>query len=814
MRFYALLIVALSWSLPCSAQSIVYIDASNTATTQNGASWATAYSDLQDALDAASTGDSLFVAAGEYRPSTNPYSSSNPRLNTFFFGGTNALWIIGGFDGTETNFNQRATDSTSVHVTHQTLLSGDIGTLNDSSDNAYHVVTVIGGGASLIFDGLTIGHGNADDTTFQSVANTPVYNDYGGGLYSAASAHGMHDVVFRRNHAKRGGGASYVTETPTSSQVRNRFVDCTFIQNRLDHDIPQDNSSGGAALLFHDYLGAEVNGCSFLENKEVGSQGGGAVRCISSNPLVRHSKFISNESAIGDGGGAVYCASESTPQFDTCTFRQNSTSNQGGAVYCDNSAPTFTDCLFLENEGVSGAGAIEMDGGSDAQFNACTFAGNHSDNDGGAVQNWKSSPRFYACRFSNNAAGGDGGGIFNYTDCSPWIVNCWFEANEASGNGGALYNRRNSNPVVVNTVMKGNEAGGSGGGIYSQMSNSAPCSPVVTNTTITQNLAGTSGGGAFDDGEGASKLRNSIVTGNIAPSGPDVEAPAALAATALGHSLVGDEYFEDGTSSPIIFTNAIFLDPNNGDFHLAANGEAIDMGDSSYFALNGTPDLSSYTVDIDNMTRTMGENTDLGAYESCGDTATTSASLVVSPNDTVDSGMVITFTSNLVNVGAVDSFAWKLNGIVLSQGTVDTLQLTAGVSIQDNDVVSFWYDAGIYCVAPDTGSSNAIAIHVTVPVDTADTNNNDTTIGIATGVPAQLRLYPNPTKNLVTIEFKQHEEGRILVYNALGETVLQSQWLPSRPQLILDTSAWPSGLYFVQLASPSRSVHSELIIQR
>ncbi|MEQ9186311.1 MAG: hypothetical protein RLP15_01150 [Cryomorphaceae bacterium] len=813
MRLHAFLIIAFFCSGATFAQGIIFVDAGNSGT-QNGQSWSTAYADLQDALDAASTGDSLFIAAGEYHPSSNPYSSSNPRLNTFFFGGTNSLWVIGGFAGTETSFNQRADDSTSVHVSNRTLLSGDIGALNDSSDNAYHVVTVIGGGASLIFNGLTISHGNANDTTSLSIANTPVYNDYGGGLYSAASEHGMLDIVFMRNHAKRGGGAGYVTQTPSSNQDRNRFTDCTFFQNRLDHDASQDGQSGGAALLFHEYLGADVYNCSFLENKEVGSQGGGAIRCITSNPLVSHSTFKSNESSIGDGGGAVYCALESSPQFDTCTFWQNSTLDQGGAVYCDNSTPTFNECLFVENEGVSGAGAIEMDGESNAQFTSCTFSDNHTDNDGGAIQNWKSSPIFYKCTFLDNTAEGDGGGIFNYTDCSPWIANSWFEGNEAAGNGGALYNRRNSNPVVVNSVMIGNQAGGSGGGVYTLMSNSAPCSPVVTNSTITQNLAGTSGGGAFDDGEGDSKLRNSIVTGNLAPSGEDVEAPAALAATALGHSLVGNEYYEDGTSSPIIFTNAIFLDPINGDFRLAPNGEAIDMGDSSYFANNGTPDLSAYSLDLADMTRTMGDNTDLGAYESCGDTATTSASLVVGPNDTVDSGTVITFTSSLMNVGVVDSFAWKLNGTVLSQGTVDTLQLTAGVGIQDNDVVSFWYDAGVYCVAPDTGSSNAIAIHVTIPIDTTDTSNNDTTIGVAARVPAQMNLYPNPAMNHVMLEFGIIEKGRLLIRNSLGQVRFEQEISEKRRKLEVNTAAWPEGFYFIHFSTPNRSRYSILVIQR
>src|SRR3712207_9023372 len=44
-----------------------------------------------------------------------------------------------------------------------TILSGDIGAVNDAADNSYHVVTSAGADSTTVLDGFTVQGGNAND---------------------------------------------------------------------------------------------------------------------------------------------------------------------------------------------------------------------------------------------------------------------------------------------------------------------------------------------------------------------------------------------------------------------------------------------------------------------------------------------------------------------------------------------------------------------------------------------------------------------------------------------------------------------------
>jgi hypothetical protein len=91
-----------------AARSIIYVDVDAPAG-GDGASWITAFNDLQDALDASVDGNQLWIAEGEYTP-----------FETTVFHIHADIELYGGFKGTETELWQRNPEL------HHTIINGDL----------------------------------------------------------------------------------------------------------------------------------------------------------------------------------------------------------------------------------------------------------------------------------------------------------------------------------------------------------------------------------------------------------------------------------------------------------------------------------------------------------------------------------------------------------------------------------------------------------------------------------------------------------------------------------------------------------------
>jgi hypothetical protein len=101
--------------------------------------------------------------------------------------------------------------------------------------------------------------------------------------------------------------------------------------------------------------------------------GGGGVRCVNSNLLVRDC-LITDCDASGDGGG-IY-AWDSNVEIEACRVA-NCSGNQGGGVYVLSGSPLtvrVADCEILDNEAASGGGIVAL--GYEVTIVRCVVSGN------------------------------------------------------------------------------------------------------------------------------------------------------------------------------------------------------------------------------------------------------------------------------------------------------------------------------------------------------------------------------------------------------------------------------------------------------
>ncbi|MHC4572904.1 MAG: hypothetical protein ACYS76_02035 [Planctomycetota bacterium] len=142
--------------------TVIYVDRIALGA-NDGLSWGSAYNYLADALaDAAAKSEAveILVAEGTYKP--DPNGLADPRDATF--GLINGVAIYGGFPSGGGDWSSRDPNA------HETILSGDIGTVDVNSDNSYHVVTGSGTEPNAVLDGFTITKGNAETASLSPKA--------------------------------------------------------------------------------------------------------------------------------------------------------------------------------------------------------------------------------------------------------------------------------------------------------------------------------------------------------------------------------------------------------------------------------------------------------------------------------------------------------------------------------------------------------------------------------------------------------------------------------------------------------------------
>lgn len=305
-------------------------------------------------------------------------------------------------------------------------------------------------------------------------------------------------------------------------------------------------------------------------------------------------------STVIDGGGLTVVvridSSGSSSVLDGFTIT-NGNANSGGGIYSGYyaGAPVIRNCTFTNNHAING-GASYSTIGAHPRFYNCIFSGNTANYGGAFYAAGASVPNVVDSVVTGNSAVYDGGGFYSPHYGWFYLSRVHVTNNNAGRNGGGLALVYDGSINLTETVIAGNTAQTAGGGIHMSQAQSHL---VMFNTTVSNNTAPV-GGGFFSTPEvGRYTIRDSIIYGNSTP--PVFEVPVIIDQFSITYSDIAGGYTGEGN----IDADPLFVDPANGDYHLAAGSPCIDAGTYS----------GNWKYDIDGMPRPLGAAIDMGADE-------------------------------------------------------------------------------------------------------------------------------------------------------------------------------------------------------
>ena len=272
--------------------AVLFVDLDAPGPVHDGSNWTNAYTDLQEALTAANAGDEIWVQEGIYKPTSGTDRHSKFHLK-------DNVQLYGGFVGNESEKSQRDL------VLHKSTLSGDIGTLNDPTDNSYQVVYAERVNSSTVIDGFVITGGYAD---FQTLDMGSTYEDIGAGMIVILGSPVLSNLEFRDNYAaSSGGGVSAISSSLSFTNISfidnaahgsggglhflgeasSTLTNTLFFNNTAGHNTSAGMEGGGAAIACHFNCELQINHATFYGNH--GSTMGQSISTIDSNVTVDNS---------------------------------------------------------------------------------------------------------------------------------------------------------------------------------------------------------------------------------------------------------------------------------------------------------------------------------------------------------------------------------------------------------------------------------------------------------------------------------------------------------------------------------------------
>jgi hypothetical protein len=392
------------------------------------------YARIQDAVNAASPGDTISVATGTYTETVG-ISTSLTLVGT----GAGSTIIDGHGSGTVVTVNLGATVAISA-VTVQNgfsatgggIANGGTLTLTDSIVSSNTGVGIANTGGTLTLTDSTVSsnsstqggsgggienNGGTLTLSGSTVSGNSAPSGDGSGIYIYLGTVTLIDSTVSGNGARGGYGGVYVslgTVALIDSTVSGNTVSGIYIYlgtvTLTDSTVSGNSANYSSGGIYNNAGTLTLTGSTVSGNSESSTSGDGGGIWNGSTITLANST-ISGNTAPGNGGGL---ANLGIATLTNSTISGNTSGNVGGGIDNEGGAVTLTNNTISGNSAQSGGGIYNYQGSGAVTLTNSTVVSNTATIGGGGIFNEFGTLTVADSTVSgNNAGGGDGGGIAN-----------------------------------------------------------------------------------------------------------------------------------------------------------------------------------------------------------------------------------------------------------------------------------------------------------------------------------------------------------------------------------------------------------------